>query len=56
MQLEKQIMSSKKQRERENNVGLVIGEQNETSRKSRNRKAMTEKGRKQMGEAIGKNN
>ena len=48
MQLEKQIMSSKEQTEKENKVGTTIEEQDETSEKARNRQAMSGK-EKQMG-------
>ena len=51
IQLEKQIMSSKEQTEKENNTGIVIGQQDETPGKVRNRQAVTGK-EKQMGEAI----
>ena len=47
LQLEKQIIS-KEQTERENKVGTVIEEQDETSGKARNRQAMSGK-EKQMG-------
>ena len=48
LQLEKQIMSSKEQTEKENKVGTTIEEQDETSEKARNRQAMSGK-EKQMG-------
>ena len=48
IQLEKQIMSSKEQTEKENNVGTVIGEQDETSEKVGNRQAVRGK-EKQKG-------
>ena len=44
-------MSSKEQTEKENNVGTVIGEQDETSEKVGNRQAVKGK-EKQKGEAI----
>ena len=51
MQLEKEIMRSKEQTEKENNVGIVAGEQDETSEKVGNRQAV--RGiEKQKGEAI----
>ena len=46
--LEKQMMSSKEQTERWNDVEPVIWEQDETSRKAGNRQSMTGK-EKQMG-------
>ena len=51
IKLEKQIMSSKEQTEKENNVGTVIGEQDETSEKVGNRQALKGTG-KQKDEAI----
>ena len=51
IQREKQIMSSKEQAEKENNVGIVIGQQDETSGKERNRQVVTGK-EKQLREAI----
>ena len=51
IQLQKQIMSSKEPAEKENNVGIVIGKQDERPGKARNRQAVTGK-EKQMGEAI----
>ena len=47
--LEKQMMSSKEQTERLNNIEPVIWEQDEASEKAGNRQAMTGK-EKQMGE------
>ena len=47
--LEKQMMSSKEQTERLNNIEPVIWEQDEASEKAGNRQVMTGK-EKQMGE------